>query len=273
MEGGVATVCFATGMAAIGAIMLALLARGRPRRREPVPVRQHEQPARRRSRRTARDVTFVDATDAAEVERGADAGDAARVRRDDRQSAHAGRRPRGASARCAARAGILYVVDNTMTSPWLFRPKTVGASLVVNALTKYIGGHGNALGGSVTDTGLFDWTRFPTSPTPTRARTRGSGASRRSARRACATGAARCRPSRRTTSRSARRRSRCAWSASARTRWRSPAASRRTRACARSTIRGCRTHPQHALRAGRCSAPPARCCRSSSPTASTASSS
>jgi O-acetylhomoserine (thiol)-lyase len=61
---------------------------------------------------------------------------------------------------CAAR-GLLYVVDNTMTSPYLFRPKKVRASLVVNALTKYIGGHGNALGGSVTDTGNFDWTRYP----------------------------------------------------------------------------------------------------------------
>jgi O-acetylhomoserine (thiol)-lyase len=48
-----------------------------------------------------------------------------------------------------------------MTSPWLFQPKHVGAGLVVNALTKYIGGHGNALAGSVTDTGLFDWTKFP----------------------------------------------------------------------------------------------------------------
>jgi O-acetylhomoserine (thiol)-lyase len=57
--------------------------------------------------------------------------------------------------------GILYVVDNTMTSPYLFRPKTVGASLVINALTKSIAGHGNALGGSLTDTGLFDWTQFP----------------------------------------------------------------------------------------------------------------
>jgi O-acetylhomoserine (thiol)-lyase len=53
------------------------------------------------------------------------------------------------------------VVDNTMTSPALFRPKAVGADLVVNALTKYVGGHGNALAGSITDTGLFDWTRFP----------------------------------------------------------------------------------------------------------------
>jgi O-acetylhomoserine (thiol)-lyase len=57
--------------------------------------------------------------------------------------------------------GILYVVDNTMTSPYLFRPKQVGASLVLNALTKSIGGHGNALGGSLTDTGVFDWTSYP----------------------------------------------------------------------------------------------------------------
>jgi len=66
---------------------------------------------------------------------------------------------------CRSR-GILYIVDNTMTSPWLFQPKDVGAGLVVNALTKYIGGHGNALAGAVTDTGLFDWTRFPNIAAP-----------------------------------------------------------------------------------------------------------
>lgn len=63
-------------------------------------------------------------------------------------------------ALCAER-GLVYVVDNTMTSPWLYRPIGARASLVVNALTKYIGGHGNALGGAVTDTGCFDWTRYP----------------------------------------------------------------------------------------------------------------
>ncbi|MCR8558026.1 cystathionine gamma-synthase family protein [Mucilaginibacter sp. BJC16-A38] len=57
--------------------------------------------------------------------------------------------------------GIIYVVDNTMTSPYNFKPANVKASLVINSLTKYIGGHGNALGGSVTDTGLFNWTNFP----------------------------------------------------------------------------------------------------------------
>jgi len=61
---------------------------------------------------------------------------------------------------CAER-GLLYVVDNTMTSPYLFKPKETQAGLVINSLTKYIGGHGNALGGAVTDTGVFDWTRFP----------------------------------------------------------------------------------------------------------------
>jgi len=61
---------------------------------------------------------------------------------------------------CAQR-GLLYFVDNTMTSPWLYRPKRHHAGLVINSLTKYIGGHGNALGGAVTDTGLYDWTRFP----------------------------------------------------------------------------------------------------------------
>jgi len=61
---------------------------------------------------------------------------------------------------CAQR-GLLYVVDNTMTSPYLYRPKRHHAGLVINSLTKYIGGHGNALGGAVTDTGLYDWTRYP----------------------------------------------------------------------------------------------------------------
>jgi O-acetylhomoserine (thiol)-lyase len=48
-----------------------------------------------------------------------------------------------------------------MTSPWLYLPKRHHAGLVINSLTKCIGGHGNALGGAVTDTGLYDWTRFP----------------------------------------------------------------------------------------------------------------
>ncbi len=59
-----------------------------------------------------------------------------------------------------AKHNLVYVVDNTLTSPWLFQPRTVGASLVMNSLSKHIGGHANALGGSLTDTGLYDWTKF-----------------------------------------------------------------------------------------------------------------
>jgi O-acetylhomoserine (thiol)-lyase len=57
--------------------------------------------------------------------------------------------------------GLLYVVDNTVTSPALFRPRAVDAGLVVNSLTKTIAGHGDALGGAVTDTGRFDWSAYP----------------------------------------------------------------------------------------------------------------
>src|SRR5215510_14456388 len=60
-----------------------------------------------------------------------------------------------------ARRGLLYVVDNTMTTPVLLRAKKVRAGLIVHSLTKGISGHGDAMGGAVIDTGLFDWTTWP----------------------------------------------------------------------------------------------------------------
>ncbi|MES2937172.1 MAG: cystathionine gamma-synthase family protein [Pseudomonadota bacterium] len=60
-----------------------------------------------------------------------------------------------------ARRGILYVIDNTITSPALFLPRRVKAGLSINSLSKTISGHGVALGGVVTDTGLFDWQTYP----------------------------------------------------------------------------------------------------------------
>ncbi|TGV07159.1 cystathionine gamma-synthase family protein [Alcaligenaceae bacterium 429] len=57
--------------------------------------------------------------------------------------------------------GLLYVLDNTLSTPWLLTGRRVGASLVMNSLSKYIAGHGQALGGMVTDTGLFDWSDYP----------------------------------------------------------------------------------------------------------------
>lgn len=57
--------------------------------------------------------------------------------------------------------GLLYVIDNTLTSAVLFQPKAVKCHLIVTSLSKYFGGHGNVIGGSVTDTGLFDWSQYP----------------------------------------------------------------------------------------------------------------
>jgi O-acetylhomoserine (thiol)-lyase len=57
-------------------------------------------------------------------------------------------------------AGLLYVIDGTLTTPLLLRGRDVGAGLVVHSLSKSIGGHGNALGGAVVDTGAFDWSTY-----------------------------------------------------------------------------------------------------------------
>ncbi len=56
---------------------------------------------------------------------------------------------------------LVYLVDNTMTSPYLFQPINTKASLVMNSLSKYFCGHGTVLGGAVTETGLYDWSHYP----------------------------------------------------------------------------------------------------------------
>ncbi|PKG39347.1 cystathionine gamma-synthase family protein [Psychromonas sp. Urea-02u-13] len=56
---------------------------------------------------------------------------------------------------------LVYVIDNTITSSYLFDASSVKASLIATSLSKYVAGHGNAMGGSVTDTGLFNWEKYP----------------------------------------------------------------------------------------------------------------
>jgi O-acetylhomoserine (thiol)-lyase len=60
-------------------------------------------------------------------------------------------------------AGIPFVIDNTVTTPYLFRPLEHGADIVVYSLTKFIGGHGTSIGGAVVDGGKFPWNngKFP----------------------------------------------------------------------------------------------------------------
>jgi O-acetylhomoserine (thiol)-lyase len=158
MEDAVGTVSFATGMAAIVSTMTALLQRG-----------DHVVASRFLFGNTASwfntlgqlgcDVTLVDATDAKNVE--------AALRPETRMVfVETVANPRtqvadleGIGQLCQPR-GIVYIVDNTLTTPRLFRPKAVGATLVIHSLSKGICGHGNALGGSVSDTGLFDWSGY-----------------------------------------------------------------------------------------------------------------
>lgn len=158
MEGGIATVCFGTGMAAIGTALFALLRQG-----------DHFVSSSFLFGNTNSlfnsfgahgvDVSFVDATDV-------DAVAAAINPRTRLVFVETIANPRTQVAALAEigalcrERGLVYVVDNTMTSSYLFQPRAVGASLVVNSLTKYFGGHGNALGGAVTEMGEFDWSGF-----------------------------------------------------------------------------------------------------------------
>jgi O-acetylhomoserine (thiol)-lyase len=159
MEDGLASLCFATGMGAIGAVFQALLRAG-----DHVVSSSFLFGNTNSLWQTVAGqgvaVDFVDATDVAHV--AAALTPATRI-----VFVETIANPRTQVADLARigqlckERGILYVVDNTMTTPYLFRPKAVGAGLVINALTKSIGGHGNALGGSLTDTGVYDWNNYP----------------------------------------------------------------------------------------------------------------
>jgi O-acetylhomoserine (thiol)-lyase len=62
-----------------------------------------------------------------------------------------------AIAAIAHRHGVPLIVDNTVPTPYLLRPFEFGADIVVHSLTKYLGGHGNSIGGVIVDSGKFPW--------------------------------------------------------------------------------------------------------------------
>ena len=69
----------------------------------------------------------------------------------------------------AHEAGVPLIIDATFNTPWLLKPLTKGADIVIHSLTKWIGGHGIAIGGAVVDGGRFDWgasDKFPTIASP-----------------------------------------------------------------------------------------------------------
>ena len=59
----------------------------------------------------------------------------------------------------AKKHGLPLIVDNTMATPYLIRPIEHGADIVVHSLTKFMGGHGNSMGGVIIDGGTFDWSK------------------------------------------------------------------------------------------------------------------
>jgi O-acetylhomoserine (thiol)-lyase len=158
MEGGVGAVSFATGMAAIGGIFLSLLKKG-DHVISSSYIFGNTNSLLSTLERMGVHVTFVDATSVEEVEQ-------AWTTRTKMVFVETIANPvtqvadlEGIGELCIQKECV-YIVDSTMTSPYLFQPKTVKASLIVHSLTKYIGGHGGALGGCVVDTGLYDWSRF-----------------------------------------------------------------------------------------------------------------
>ena len=54
---------------------------------------------------------------------------------------------------------VPLVVDSTFATPYLVRPIEYGADIVVHSATKFIGGHGTAIGGVIVDSGNFDWAK------------------------------------------------------------------------------------------------------------------
>lgn len=159
LEGAQETIGFATGMAAISAMFFALLSAG-----DHIVASRHifgnTTSLLNSFARFGVAVDFVDMTSADNV--------AAALRPDTRMVfvetiANPGTEIadlEGIGALCRERQ-ILYVVDNSLTTPVLLQPAKLGAGLVVNSLTKGIGGHGEAMGGALSDTGLYDWSAYP----------------------------------------------------------------------------------------------------------------
>lgn len=159
LEEARATACFSTGMAAISAVLISLLHAG-----DHIVSSQFLFGNTNSLFQTLQgigvEVSFVDATDVQKV--------AAALKPNTRLvfvETIANPRTQVADlaaigALCAERH-VLYVVDNTITTPVLLLAREVQAGLVVHSLTKGIGGHGDAMGGAVCDTGLFDWATFP----------------------------------------------------------------------------------------------------------------
>ncbi|NLT76625.1 MAG: O-acetylhomoserine aminocarboxypropyltransferase/cysteine synthase [Planctomycetes bacterium] len=162
LEGGVAGLCFSSGMAAITAAVLNVCRSGQHIVASSslyggtVTLFSHTLP------RLGIDVTFVDAREPSNF---------AKVIRDDTRLVYIESlgNPKNdvldyaEIARIAHERGVPVVCDNTVMTPILFRPFDHGIDIVVHSCTKYVGGHGSSIGGAIVDAGRFDWNngRYP----------------------------------------------------------------------------------------------------------------
>ena len=115
------------------------------------------------------ETTFVNPRDHDGFRQGHPAGDPAGAGRDHRQSRRRGAGHPGDRRRSRMQAKIPLMIDNTFASPVLCRPLTLGADIVFHSATKFIGGHGVAIGGVIVEGGRFDWEasgKFPTLTEP-----------------------------------------------------------------------------------------------------------
>ncbi len=169
LEGGVAGLCFSSGMGAITAAILNICGSGQHIVSSStlyggtVTLFSHTLP------KLGIDVTFVDASDPDNV---------AKAIKDNTRLVYIESvgNPKNdvldyaQVAKVAHAAGVPVICDNTVMTPILFRPIEHGIDVVVHSCTKFIGGHGNSIGGAIIDAGSFNWAngRYPelTQPDP-----------------------------------------------------------------------------------------------------------
>ena len=158
LEGGIGGLALASGMAAITYAIQTIAEAGdniviSPRRCMAAPttcspIRFRSTASRCASPTTASRRAFAKLIDAPHQ------GDLLRVGRQPAGQCHRLRRP---WPRSRIAHGIPLIVDNTVPTPYLCRPFEHGADIVVQSLTKYLGGHGNSIGGVIVDSGQFPW--------------------------------------------------------------------------------------------------------------------
>ncbi len=158
LEGGVGAVVFATGMAAISSTFLSLLKCG-----DHIIVSQYLFGNTRSLMATIQgfgiSVSFVDVTDVKKVQAACNVNTKMVFCETIANPVTQVSDLQGIGDWCESN-NILFALDNTMTPSVLLDAKAVKASLLLTSLTKYIGGHGNVLGGVLVDTGLFNWETY-----------------------------------------------------------------------------------------------------------------